>query len=241
MQRYVACGMVALLYLAVQPATAADQESRGGEASGESSSATTQAPAFTRLRILKPYVAQLLNDGQQKSPTFRGLIRAVEDSDLLVYVIQWNKLATFVQRGGVTVGGNVTVGEAANGRRIVFIVINPVLPPDHATAMIAHELQHAIEIANAPQVVDHTSLIHYYQRIGIQTSAQSYDTAAARAIQNRVLAELNGDEGAWDALPRRTGDASLRPSRRAGRPPGLGGLGRPVSGRGLPRRCQGIR
>ena len=78
----------------------------------------------------------------------------------------------------------------ANGTRIVLIFINPNLASVRSIAMIAHELQHAVEIANAPQVVDHQSLLRHYERIGTPTGWQRYDTAAARTIETLVLAEL---------------------------------------------------
>lgn len=184
MKRHIAAAVVGVLCVVGTASTAA------------ADGATARAPAFTHLRTVEPYVTELLVGGLQKSPTFNGLIRTIEDSDLLVYVIQWMKLSTFGE--GLTVGGNVTVREAANGLRIVFILINPSLPPDHATAMIAHELQHAVEIAQAPHVVDHKSLVQHYRQIGIRTGAQSYDTTAARTVWDRVITELNRGEGAWD-------------------------------------------
>lgn len=170
MKRHVAWGVVALLCLAVQSAAAAD----------------------TRVRSVEPDVAQLLRDGRQKSPGLERLIRTIDDSDLLVYLFfRWMSLST--------VGGYLEVVGAANGQRVVFIFINPALSPAHATAMIAHELQHAVEIANAPEVVDHASLVRHYERIGMRTRlgllSESYDTAAARAIEHLVLDELLENDG----------------------------------------------
>jgi hypothetical protein len=58
--------MVVLLCLAVEPA------------SGERSSSTTQAPAYTRVRSVELDVARLVRDGQRKSYD-TAAARAIED------------------------------------------------------------------------------------------------------------------------------------------------------------------
>jgi hypothetical protein len=62
-------------------------------------------------------------------------------------------------------------------------------------ALIGHELQHAVEIADAPSVVDSRSLRMEYQRIGYLTRRfrgprLSFDTRAANDIGHRVLREI---------------------------------------------------
>ncbi|MBI3047613.1 MAG: hypothetical protein HYY76_04815 [Acidobacteria bacterium] len=187
MTHHVAWGIVALLCLAAQPA-AADAEPKRTGAAGAPSSPTTKVPARSRVRTLEADVAQLVRDGERKSPTLKRLMRTIDGSDLLVYVLRYVRLSV--------TGGGMEVMGAANGQRIVFILINPALSSVHATAMIAHELQHAIEIVTAPEVVDRPSLVRHYERIGIRTGfgprSQSFDTAAARAIEDIVLAELLG-------------------------------------------------
>lgn len=189
MKLRVACGVVSLLCLAVQPA--AELASAVVESPGELSSPTPEAPAFTRVRSDEPGIAQLLTDGQRRSPTLKRLIQTIDASDLLVYVLRWVSSST--------VGGSVEVMGAANGQRVVFILINSTLSSVHATAMIAHELQHAVEIANAPEVVDHASLVRHYERIGTPIGfgrrSRSYETDAARAVGNAVLVELLNDDG----------------------------------------------
>jgi hypothetical protein len=63
-------------------------------------------------------------------------------------------------------------------------------------ALIAHELQHAVEVAAAPHVVDVATLAQEYERIGHATrhrvEMRSFETLAAIAAARRVLAELAG-------------------------------------------------
>ena len=64
------------------------------------------------------------------------------------------------------------------------------------TAVIGHELQHAIEVAGAAAVVDLPSFDREFARIGFVTShgdnrgSRSYETRAARDAGERILREL---------------------------------------------------
>ena len=58
-------------------------------------------------------------------------------------------------------------------------------------ALIGHELQHALEVAARPDVVDVTSMIELYRRIGFPLKGRpGYETSAARAAGDAVLDEL---------------------------------------------------
>jgi hypothetical protein len=62
-------------------------------------------------------------------------------------------------------------------------------------AMMAHELQHAVEIADTPAIVDGPSLVREYRQIGYenvrsQLPGISFDTRAAVRAGEQVLKEL---------------------------------------------------
>jgi hypothetical protein len=62
-------------------------------------------------------------------------------------------------------------------------------------AMMAHELQHAVEIADNPAIVDGDSLVREYKRIGYVNQwsnlpGVAFDTNAAVRIGEQVLREL---------------------------------------------------
>lgn len=140
---------------------------------------------FVRVRAEHAETRRLLAQGYRWSPTFRRVLSIIEQSELLVYV--FHRRITKVR-----VGGHLQVMGEANGTRIVFIFINPNLPFLRSIAMIAHELQHAVEIANVRDVVDQQSLARHYERNSTPDRwfGKRYDTAAARAIERVVLAEL---------------------------------------------------
>jgi hypothetical protein len=59
-------------------------------------------------------------------------------------------------------------------------------------ALIAHELRHAVEVIDHSEVIDVPTLEAMYSRIGTPLTAQirGYETSAARAAGDAVLAEL---------------------------------------------------
>jgi hypothetical protein len=60
-------------------------------------------------------------------------------------------------------------------------------------ALLGHELQHAIEVANAPGVDSSESLRALYRRIGVATGPDSYDSVAARQAGYVVRDELSSN------------------------------------------------
>jgi hypothetical protein len=131
------------------------------------------------------------------SPTFRTLVQKIERFEVLVYVRHSLKQSS--------AGGALDIIGAAHGQRMFVIFISPALSLRQSIAMIAHELQHAIEVAADPDVVDRRSLRTLYQRIGTAGVAGSYDTIAARDAGTAVLWELQagGDletDRSWPAV-----------------------------------------
>jgi hypothetical protein len=61
-------------------------------------------------------------------------------------------------------------------------------------AALGHELRHAVEIADAPSVVDDASLAAEYRRVGFPSravrSGNGYESRAAIDAAHRVWAEL---------------------------------------------------
>jgi hypothetical protein len=75
--------------------------------------------------------------------------------------------------------------------RFVRIRYDIHLSDPRAIAMIGHELRHAVEIANHPEVVDNLSLSAMYKRYGKQVSeGEVYDSVEAIAVGRTILQEL---------------------------------------------------
>jgi hypothetical protein len=161
---------------------------------------------FRNVRSTQERVLRMLEVGVDRSPTIARLRAALEQSDVIVYVETTQDLRPAID-------GRMTLLNAGHGRRYVRIDIRQGLTPKEMLAIIGHELQHAVEIANARDVRDDESMIELYRRIGVSRDARShFETLAARAAASRVRAEL----GAAPQLTTR--------DRRPPAPPSVAGL-----------------
>lgn len=126
-----------------------------------------------------------LERGARRSYTFARLLDTLERSDVIVYV---ETLATMPN----SLAGRMLFAGSAHGQRYVRIQIAPA-PDDDMAAVLGHELQHAIEIAEAPEVHDDTAMAALYKRIGQSSGdAWHFDTIAARETGRTVKGELAG-------------------------------------------------
>lgn len=135
-----------------------------------------------------PDLRALVADGAERSATFSSLVDRLNDSDLVVYV-------EYAYWWSEHVDGCVTFISAAGGRRYVRVRIRWPLPRPRQLAMLGHELQHAVEIAGAPDVVDQASLARFYRRGGSGTDwnfgrGVRFDTHDAVVTGLRVVKEL---------------------------------------------------
>jgi hypothetical protein len=142
------------------------------------------------IRTTDPRLIRLVRDGVRTSETLRRLVDRLNRSDVVVYL----------DCGGSTASsdGRLTFISAVGGYRYVHVRVARLAAADVQTALIGHELQHAVEIADAPDVVDSPSLVREYQRIGFLsprlTPGVSFDSDAAVDAGQRVLRELSGKE-----------------------------------------------
>lgn len=139
-----------------------------------------------RIRVLPTCVNTLLEDATAVSSTVRALVARIEQSNLIVYVrcVAFNQ-ATFV--------GRLMFLTATAGQR--YLVIELRNPEQWQTQVVtlAHELQHAVEIADAPWVVNQAGMAQYYSQAGITVGTRrlTFDTDAARQVGLRVQRELS--------------------------------------------------
>jgi hypothetical protein len=161
--------MVVLLALAGQAthAWAQDQEERpsvGG-----------------RVRAADPRAAALLKLGLARSPTFRAIAGAIERSDVLVYV----------QAQPMPIPGALQFAAAASGCRHLRVTVRIPGKDADVVAWLGHELQHALEVAGAPEVVDQASLLRFYARTGqVSLKNATAETGEAQQVWARILREM---------------------------------------------------
>jgi len=142
-----------------------------------------------RVRALDGTIDALLVSGSAKSITFRTLLERLERSDVIVHVEPWP-----LQHGRRRVGGMLRFVTRAGGFRYVRISLSVHLPRDTAVALLGHELQHALEVADDASVVDDITFEALYHRIGDTcldaAVVRTYDTSGARSAERRIREEL---------------------------------------------------
>jgi hypothetical protein len=142
-----------------------------------------------RIRTTDRRIRSLIDEGVRLSPTFHDLVDRVEAADVVVYV-QCDAFMTTRIRGG-----RLTFVSAAGGFRYVVVRMQWLPSPQHQIALLAHELQHAVEIGDTPAIVDSASLAREYRRMGETRDVSGgsetvFDTRMANAVGHRVLKEL---------------------------------------------------
>jgi hypothetical protein len=138
-----------------------------------------------RIRSSDPAVRRLMRRGYRQSATFAALVTRLQRSDVIVYIEDVPRLPAALE-------GRMMMLPRANGHRYVRIQIALRGAPEDSIAVLGHELQHAVEIAEADDVSDAASLQRLYQRIGIRSGPQVYDTTAAQETGRIVRRELAG-------------------------------------------------
>lgn len=153
----------------------------------QSAAAAAQNPAGVepplRLRAATPSVQRLIDDAARLSPSVRRLIDRLDCSDVYVYV----QLTGSPQ---VKTGSTTFVAMTPHGRYL-RIRISAGLPAWSRIHLLAHELQHAVEIAGDPTVTSEAALRDLYGRIGHSSDGQDrFETTEAQQVEILVRAEL---------------------------------------------------
>lgn len=138
-----------------------------------------------RVRPHDKRSAALLVEGLRLSATIRHLFDQLEHRQVVVYVQIENRL-----KGRLA--GSLTWIAGTRHVRYVRVSINPDLRGAAAVAALGHELQHAIEVANEPSIVDDKSLNAFYREHGISTSVHrnNWDTEAAQLVAREIRRDL---------------------------------------------------
>ena len=138
----------------------------------------------SHVRGATPAVNAMLATGIKRSTTFAGLVRALDETDIIVYVETINALPPGLD-------GRLTFLTKAGGFRYLRVQVASHTGTHDLIAVIGHELQHAMEIAEHPNVQDSEGVAGLYKLIGLQApGVERYDTTAARSVGRRVRAEL---------------------------------------------------
>lgn len=140
-----------------------------------------------RLRPQSDRVAHWLREARRRSPTVQRLVDRIEQSDVIVYLD--------INRGlAPNIAACLTWMATTSSRRIVRASFRPTLGVHEAIAMVAHELQHVVEVIDHPEVRSNATLLDLYTRIGHATGTDGlrWDTADAVAVGTLARVEATG-------------------------------------------------
>lgn len=141
---------------------------------------------FPHVRGLDAWAREAIERGVRGSPLIRELIASLDRSDVIVHV----ETAEVLPRG---LGGMTRFATASAGVRYVRVTLDRRLLPDVRSATLAHELQHANELAHS-NVTTRAGVQQLYEDSGFRTwkGRGFYETTAAEEAGARAWAELRG-------------------------------------------------
>jgi hypothetical protein len=139
---------------------------------------------YARIRPMQDVGARLLADGMAHSPTFRWLVDRLDRSNVIVYIDVRPDMPAHL-------GGSLRFLARSATDHFVKIQLNRVFHRKTLVALLAHELQHAVEVAESGQVNSADDLRQLYRRVGVLTGTDQYDTVAAQRAGYVVRDELN--------------------------------------------------
>jgi hypothetical protein len=129
----------------------------------------------------------LMERGMAGSGTFRSLVAQLDAAPIQVLV----RCDSFMPEG---LSGHLNLVTSVGSVRYVRVAIRCSLPVRKQLSMLAHELQHALEIAINPEIVDADSMESYYADVGfltrIDNTHRSFETDAALEIERLVYQEM---------------------------------------------------
>jgi hypothetical protein len=150
------------------------------------SSTLAAADGGPRIRPQDARLSQLLRNGVARSATFKALVDRIEASNVIVYLA----LNPIMKKN---LSGTLTWMTKAGDYRYVRASISPDLTHDQMIATLAHELQHAVEVVDDPNVISENTLVALYRRIGRPNgnlSTTAWETEAAQETGYQVRREL---------------------------------------------------
>jgi hypothetical protein len=139
----------------------------------------------SRLKFLDETTYELARAGCRGSATFQGLVRRIDELRGVVYV------ASIVKVPATTEGALLhRIQETPDGSRCLWIVVKRDRLSVYRVGVLGHELQHAVEVLEDPDVRSPVDLEHFFRRQHPANDWQVFETDAALSAGGRVVHEL---------------------------------------------------
>jgi hypothetical protein len=140
------------------------------------------------VRPLDCRLAAAIADGLRRSGTFQQLVERVGTLKGIVYIRAKTHVDLRTKR---TLDGALSHSVTIAGTYRVLQLTVGVTQPDSSICVLAHELRHAIEVLEAPDVRTETAVDLLFERIGTRTNAGVVETQAALDAERAVRRELS--------------------------------------------------
>jgi hypothetical protein len=136
-----------------------------------------------RVRPLSPYVADLIEQAVARAPTISRLLAIIEASDVILQIdVRLDPDVPRAVTQFVTASGSV---------RYVRTIISRTQSPWQQIELLAHELQHVVEIATDPTVRDQAAMRKRFEALGWREGRHGpFETLAAKDVELQVRREL---------------------------------------------------
>ncbi len=149
------------------------------------------------LRPASPASRDLVASSLERSLTVSSLAEQLKASDVVAYVVA--EPHAFAGRDS-----SIQFLGRSKAQRFMVIMVNSALPEDRQIALVAHELQHAVDMSHTKWVTDQERLGQYFTRVGWRGGdAPGYETLTAVRTERKVAKELaSRASGVGSASPR---------------------------------------
>jgi hypothetical protein len=162
-----------------------------GRAGAPSDPATKRCDARqavpVQLRPLECRLAAAIADGLTRSATFRQLVERVGALNGIVYIHLQPYVNPETKR--VLDGALSHAVTTAGAHRLLHVMVGAA-QGDRPICVLAHELQHAIEVLETPDVLTENAVDQLFERIGTHVYAGVVETQAALDAERAVSREL---------------------------------------------------
>jgi hypothetical protein len=144
-------------------------------------SADRAAPS-PHVRAASNQTRLLIEEARTRSNLVREMLARLECTDTIAYVE--------ITASPQIARARTKLVSASPGARFLRIGINAGMTYPDLVPLLAHELQHAVEIAERDEVRDEAGVRRLYRQIGRAGRDDSFETDAALAVELAVRLEL---------------------------------------------------
>jgi hypothetical protein len=131
-------------------------------------------------------LSNVIRQGLEQSPTLRELVHRIDGLSGFVYVV-WSRCGTRLWEPDACLDHRIGVN---GGFRFLRVNIYPGASGERLVALIAHELQHALEVLSDNNATSQEHVAKLYERIGFKRrAADNFETEAAGRVQDAVYRE----------------------------------------------------